>query len=103
MKTLPGHARSYRRGDKGNRWKPPAPHGAALGTRLRRAVSAWLQDSAASLRVRPLQHREVCLQMTEQVIDGLGARSMARTVTPRSAESPYVSSDSTLRHAGAQQ
>jgi hypothetical protein len=29
------------------------------------------------------------------------ARSMARTVTPRFRESPYVSSDSTLRHASA--
>ena len=31
------------------------------------------------------------------------ARSMMRTLTPQLADSPYVSSDSTLRHAGAQQ
>lgn len=37
------------------------------------------------------------------IVSNGSARSMARTVTPRVRVSPYVSSNSTLRHAGAQE
>jgi len=60
---------------------------AAIGQRFK------VEQPPRALAARP---------MSPMVWNG-SARSMARTLPPRHRENSYVSSDSMLRHAGAQQ